>query len=78
MREVYDAVLNAMKTCEAGLHAGIDGKAADALARNALDMAGLAEYYVHSTGHGVGLQVHEMPGLLSALPTICFCQPGGW
>ncbi len=68
MREVYDAVLNAMKTCEAGLHAGIEGKAADALARNALDMAGLAEYYVHSTGHGVGLQVHEMPGLSSRSP----------
>lgn len=63
MREVYDAVLKAMKTCEAGLHAGISGKAADALARNSLEMSGLAEYYIHSTGHGVGLQVHEGPGL---------------
>ncbi len=68
MREVYEAVLNAMKTCEAGLHAGIAGQAADALARNALDMAGLAEYYVHSTGHGVGLQVHESPGLSPRSP----------
>jgi Xaa-Pro aminopeptidase len=68
MREVYDAVLNAMKTCEAGIHAGIKGQAADALARNALDVAGLAEYYVHSTGHGVGLQVHEMPGLSERSP----------
>jgi Xaa-Pro aminopeptidase len=63
MREVYDVVLNAMKTCEAGLYAGIHGKAADALARNALEMAGLAEYYIHSTGHGVGLQIHEAPNL---------------
>lgn len=68
MREVYDAVLNAMKTCEAGLHAGIEGKAADALAREALGMVGLAEYYVHSTGHGVGLQVHEMPALSERAP----------
>src|SRR6266853_4150865 len=63
MREVYDAVLNAMKMCEANLYAGIYGQAADALARSALEMAGLAEYYVHSTGHGVGLQVHEGPNL---------------
>lgn len=63
MREVYDAVLNAMKTCEAGLRAGVSGRAADALARNALEMVNLHEYYVHSTGHGVGLQVHEGPNL---------------
>lgn len=63
MREVYDSVLKAMKTCEQGLHDGIQGKAADALARDSLEKDGLAEYYVHGTGHGVGLQVHEGPGL---------------
>lgn len=63
MQEVYDAVLNAMKTCEAGLRAGMSGIAADALARNALEMVDLAKYYVHGTGHGVGLQVHEGPNL---------------
>jgi Xaa-Pro aminopeptidase len=68
MRDVYDAVLNAMKTCEAGMYAGIEGKAADALARNALEMQGLAEYYIHSTGHGVGLQIHEGPSLSSRAP----------
>lgn len=68
MREVYEAVLNAMKTCENNLHAGISGLAADALARNALDVVGLAEYYVHSTGHGVGLQVHEGPVLSQRAP----------
>ena len=68
MREVYDAVLNAMKTCEAGLRAGISGKAADALARNALEMVHMDEYYVHSTGHGVGLQIHEGPSLSARAP----------
>lgn len=68
MREVYDAVLNAMKTCEAGLYAGISSKAADALARGALEMQGLGEYYIHSTGHGVGLQVHEGPSLSERAP----------
>ncbi|MEO8955837.1 MAG: aminopeptidase P family protein [Ktedonobacteraceae bacterium] len=86
MREVYDAVLNAMKTCEAGLYAGMQGRAADALARNALDMAGLAEYYIHSTGHGVGLQIHEGPGLSARSPedmilpagTVVTVEPGAY
>jgi len=68
MREIYDAVLKAMKTCEAGLHAGISSRDADALARNVLETAGLVEYYIHSTGHGVGLQVHEGPNLSQRVP----------
>jgi len=76
MREVYDAVLNAMKTCEAGLHAGISGKAADALACNALERVNLQEYYVHSTGHGVGLQVHEGPNLSARAPEDVMLPPG--
>jgi len=59
--EIYQAVLRSMKTCESGIHGGISGKDADALARNSLE--DLAEYYVHSTGHGVGLQIHESPSL---------------
>ncbi len=66
MFEVYHAVLRAMKTCESGIHAGIPGKDADTLARDALE--DLAEYYVHSTGHGVGLQIHEGPSLSSRAP----------
>lgn len=68
MREIYDAVLLAMKTCEQGLSARVSGCAGDALARNVLKQAELAQYYVHSTGHGVGLQVHEGPGLSSRAP----------
>jgi Xaa-Pro aminopeptidase len=67
-REVFDAVLQAMKTCEAGLSAHVSGHTGDALARNSLDMVGLAEYYVHSTGHGVGLQIHEGPALSPRSP----------
>jgi Xaa-Pro aminopeptidase len=67
-REVFEAVLHAMKTCEAGLSAHVSGHTGDALARNSLDMVGLAEYYVHSTGHGVGLQIHEGPNLSPRSP----------
>jgi Xaa-Pro aminopeptidase len=68
MVEIYNAVQNAMRTCEAGIHAGITGQAADALARSALEMDGLADYYVHSTGHGLGLQIHEGPSLSQRAP----------
>jgi Xaa-Pro aminopeptidase len=68
MREVYDAALQAMKACEAGLHAGVSGFEADALARDVLESVGLAQYYVHSTGHGVGLQIHEGPNLSQRAP----------
>jgi Xaa-Pro aminopeptidase len=59
--EVYQAVLRSMKTCESGIFGGISGKDADTLARNSLE--DLSEYYVHGTGHGVGLQIHEGPSL---------------
>ena len=64
--EVYQAVLRSMKTCESGIYGGITAKGADALARNSLE--DLAEYYVHSTGHGVGLQIHEGPSLSPRAP----------
>jgi Xaa-Pro aminopeptidase len=68
MVELYEIVLLAMKTCEAGLYAGITGKAADALARNVLASYDLAQYYIHGTGHGIGLQIHEGPVLLERAP----------
>ncbi len=68
MRELYDVVLRSMRACEQGLRAGISGRAGDALVRDVLAEAGLAEYYIHSTGHGVGLQVHEKPNLSPRAP----------
>lgn len=68
MKEIYATVLDAMKTCEQQLHAGLTGREADALARDVLAEAGLAEYYIHSTGHGVGLEIHENPSLAQRAP----------
>lgn len=45
--------------------AGISCKDLDQVARGVLEEAGLAEYFVHSLGHGVGLDVHEDPGVRS-------------
>lgn len=63
LREVYEVVLRAQLACEEGLHAGVTGQAADALARTVIEQAGYGEYFVHGTGHGVGLEIHENPRL---------------
>jgi Xaa-Pro aminopeptidase len=42
------------------------GKAADAVARDLIGAAGLGDFFGHSLGHGVGLEVHEEPRLSSA------------
>lgn len=76
MVELYEIVLLAMKTCEAGLHAGISGQAADALTRDVLVAHDLGEYYIHSTGHGVGLQIHEGPGLSPRAPADAILPAG--
>ena len=36
-------------------------KEIDALARDVIEKSGYGTYFVHSTGHGVGLDIHELP-----------------
>ena len=45
-------------------------KKIDSLARDVISKAGFGEYFVHSTGHGVGLDIHEMPYINSKSDTI--------
>lgn len=58
-REIYDTVLRAQGTALAGLAPGLTGAQADALARDVITAAGYADAFSHSTGHGLGLEVHE-------------------
>ena len=46
-----------------GLKPGMSGKEADALTRDYITEKGYGEYFGHSTGHGIGLEVHEGPNL---------------
>lgn len=62
-REVYALVLEAQQTAVRGIHAGMTGKEADALARDVIAGAGYGDAFGHSLGHGVGLMVHEGPTL---------------
>jgi Xaa-Pro aminopeptidase len=60
---IYDAVLAAHEVCEQGLRPGLTGQQADALARDVLTAVGYGEQFLHGTGHGLGLEIHEDPRL---------------
>jgi Xaa-Pro aminopeptidase len=61
--EAYALVLRAQETALMGVRPGIEGREGDALARDIIEAAGHGEHFGHSTGHGVGLQPHELPRL---------------
>ncbi|MFA7090940.1 MAG: M24 family metallopeptidase [Arcobacteraceae bacterium] len=60
-QKIYDIVLKAHQTAINGAKSGMKAKEIDALARNVIKEAGYEHYFVHSTGHGVGLDIHEHP-----------------
>jgi len=63
MREVYDLCLAGQLDGLAAVAPGASGRDVDAASRVAIGEAGLAERYGHGLGHGVGLEVHELPTL---------------
>ena len=63
LEKIYDTVLQAQLKGVEGIKAGITGREADALTRDYIKEEGFGEYFGHSTGHGLGLEVHEGPGL---------------
>lgn len=69
MRRVYDTVLQAQLTGIAAAKAGVTGKDVDAAARKVITEAGYGEYFSHSFGHGVGVEIHEFPNASSVNET---------
>ncbi len=60
-RRGYEAVQAAQAKAVEEAKAGLTGKELDAVARDALEEAGLGDFFTHSLGHGIGLEVHEWP-----------------
>ena len=60
-RNAYHAVLEAQETAVAAVGSGVSCGEVDEAARGVLRREGLAEAFTHSTGHGVGLEIHEPP-----------------
>jgi Xaa-Pro aminopeptidase len=65
-RFTYDAVREAQQAAVDTVKPGVTCGEVDEAARSVLRKAGLADYFTHSTGHGVGLEIHEMPRIAAA------------
>lgn len=61
MKAVYNTVLEAQLAGIEAARAGVKGRDIDAAARRVISDAGFGPYFVHSFGHGVGLDIHEEP-----------------
>ena len=70
MKEVYNTVLNAQNNCLEQLKAGTSCKDGDELTRSVIRNAGYGQYFTHSTGHGVGIEIHEFPNLSPLSDTV--------
>jgi Xaa-Pro aminopeptidase len=63
VRSLYNAVAGAQQRAVEALREGTRAGDVDAAARRFLEARGVARFFTHSTGHGVGLEVHEAPRL---------------
>lgn len=80
--EIYALVLKAHLAARKAARPGVTGESVDAAARSIITEAGYGEQYLHRTGHGIGLSVHEPPNIVKGntgllKPGMCFSiEPG--
>ena len=58
-KEIYDAVMQAQLLGRNKLNVGVSAEEVDLECRNYIEKANFGSYFVHGTGHGVGLEIHE-------------------
>ena len=87
-RDVYDSVLEAQEAAVAAVAPGVTAGEVDEAARSVLRRVKLDKYFSHSTGHGVGLEIHEGPrlaakqkqvleqGMVITIEPGCICRGG--
>ncbi len=74
LKEIYKIVLDSQLLALEKIKPGMTGIEADAIARDYIKSKGYGEAFGHSTGHGIGLEVHEGPGLSFRSETVL--EPG--
>jgi Xaa-Pro aminopeptidase len=74
LQEIYDVVLGAQLKGMNEIKPGMTGKDADSITRNYIEDKGYGDRFGHSTGHGLGLEVHEGPTLSARSKTTL--EPG--
>ncbi|WP_221321191.1 aminopeptidase P family protein [Actinoplanes sp. L3-i22] len=81
-QEIFDVVRRAQETAFAAVRPGVPCQEIDRAARRVIEEAGYGEYFIHRTGHGIGLTTHEPPYLVEGesqvlVPGMCFSiEPG--
>jgi Xaa-Pro aminopeptidase len=66
----YDVLLTAQKAACDAVRPGVTAASVDAAARDIITDGGYGEYFVHRTGHGIGLEEHEEPWIVAGNDTI--------
>ena len=80
--EIHAAVRAAQEAATAAVAPGVSAEEIDRVARRTITDAGYGEYFIHRTGHGIGLEGHEHPYLVEGNseklePGMCFSiEPG--
>ena len=64
LKQIYNIVRQANKAGKQAAKPGATGQDVDRAARKVIVDAGYGEYFFHRTGHGLGLEVHELPGMV--------------
>jgi len=81
-KRVYELVRAANAAGRAAVHPGVPVSEVDRAARKVIEDAGYGKYFIHRTGHGIGLEEHEFPdvsatGTAVCTPGMCFSvEPG--
>lgn len=70
MERIYNIVLNAQLKALEKIKSGITGSTLDGYARDIIECEGYGDFFGHSLGHGVGMEIHEFPTASSKSETI--------
>lgn len=62
-RDLYELVQRSQTAGREALAPGVNTASVDAASRSVIEDAGYGEYFLHGLGHGVGLEIHEAPGI---------------
>lgn len=66
LQRIYEVVRLANEAARRAVRPGVTGREVDRVARDVIEDAGYGEYFIHRTGHGLGLEVHEPPDMSPA------------
>jgi Xaa-Pro aminopeptidase len=89
VRATYAVLQEAQQAAVSAVRPGVTAESIDAAARSVIADAGFGDYFIHRTGHGIGLDVHEEPYIVAGNelllePGMAFSvepgiyQPGRW